>query len=162
MEQRSTRRALVRGAATTAWLVPAVTVASAVPAIAASTPAKFSLVGTATSQINSVLLVPTSKTFTITSTVKNTGGTTGVPTIDISFGLLSANLAVPTVAGWTGSFTLLSGGITGLRYTYNGTVAPGASVPFNFSITSTLLLAATMTATVTPPDTSQPTTITKT
>lgn len=150
------RRFVIKAALNTAWAVPAITMASAVPAFAASTPAMFSLTGTAT---NTLVSLGTARKFTITGTVTNTGGTSGTPQILISFGL-GASLQAPAVAGWSGTTTILSGGITGFVYTYNGTVAPGASVSFNWTITSTLLLLASLRASVSPPDPTKQTVLT--
>lgn len=155
----SRRRVLV-GAA---WTAPAIVLATAVPAVAASGPAKFTIAGPV--NFTNGGLGGQDRLSVGPLVVSNTGGTAGAPTIRVSFlgiSALSGLLAIPTVTGWTGTATLLSldGGVSLLAtwvFVKNQVVNASATDTFSFpeqavagSVTSALIGGVRVT--VSPPD----------
>lgn len=157
------RRRILVGAA---WTAPAIVLATAVPAVAASGPAKFTMTGSVNFTDRTLLADQISSG---ALTITNTGGVNGTPVIRFQFlGLGALNLLdpPPAVSGWTASLSLLDlGGGLGLLstwvYTRNQSVAPGSVVSFAGFSTRTLLVGTGtgVRVTVAPPDTSGPNTI---
>lgn len=136
------RRTVVRTAAHSAWLVPAVTMVTSAPALAASAPGKPSL--TVTNGSGTWGTVSHSgNTYTYTnwavsgivvgnpSTNPATDTATGI-TVTISFATSTfkpSSLLTPTVTGTGWSFSASSSTATSYVFNYTGTVAPGGSTP---------------------------------
>jgi len=161
----SRRRVLV-GAA---WTAPAIVMATAVPAIAASGPAQFTITGDVT-YVNGGTLALSDTLTSGPLTVTNTGGTTAVPQVRFTFVGLSLLTNLPTppaVPGWTATTALIDlGGGLGLLgtwvYTSNTAVSGGSVAAFpGFPTQSFLKLPTGIRVTVSPPDPAGPNVIVK-
>lgn len=159
------RRAVVRGAANVAWMVPAITLATAVPAIAASTtPAMFTIASNPT--WTNAGSGSTTDRYSYNSVITNTGGDAGdaTPTVTMSFAGLTSltGFTPPAVAGFTVTSTSVLNGVVTVVYEALAPVPAGGSIPFVISNAPVPYQATGTTATVSTPDPAGPTTVTTT
>jgi hypothetical protein len=139
------RRTLVRAGATAGWVVPVISVATAAPALAVSSPPNLSVTVTNVSK--------TSTTLSFTVTVTNSGGTTasGVSLI-VSFG---QNTKPSGGATNSPDWALTSGAGPSKTFTYAKAtpLAPGASSSFTVSYTYSAGFPSNQQVTLTPSST---------
>jgi hypothetical protein len=112
------RRTVVRAGVATAWSVPLVQAVAASPAFAVSGPANLST--------TSGTIDRASGTYTISITVRNTGGT-ATQALTATLSSSSAPIQSPTTpAGWSGGPS---------TYTANAQVSGGGTTTFNMTFT---------------------------
>lgn len=157
------RRRLVKGAA---WGAPAIVMATAVPAVAASVPDPARFLFTQTSATYTDRVIGLNDTVSWDMAVQNTGETAGSVTITIDFRTLATIVvpSAPAVTGWAGSSGGLPLGLLGFRWTYTSPVLqPGQIYQFDRAAVNIPLTVDNVTWTIlTSPDTTGTTTVSRT
>lgn len=124
---RTSRRTVVRTAAHAAWAVPAIQIATSVPAFAAVS--NKLLLSTFTARWSG----PGNSTkLTITATIKNDDGNTAATAVTFTVTFPAGYGNITGAAAPTGYTAVTTG--TSVTYTYSGTIAAGSTLNFTSEI----------------------------
>lgn len=145
--RRVTRRALVRTGANVAWMVPAITLVTEAPALAASNNS-LSVSGSGgwfLNLVSAAVVGPWTGSFTIKNNSSSLTASGIALVVDFT-GLAAPTFQAPSKpSGW--SVSPASGQASKFTFTYTGTLAPGASISlasiaFNLPLLASLFVPA--------------------